>query len=103
MKFYGEYFNRNRRGKEYHDNGKIKFECEYLGNDKNWLCKEYYENGNLKFDGEYINGIKWNGKIYNSEKNESIYELKNGSGYVKEYDDKGKLEFEGKYLYGKKE
>ena len=27
---------------------------------------EYYKNGNLKFEGELLNGLKWNGKIYNN-------------------------------------
>ena len=43
--------------------------------------KEYYDNGKLKFEGEYLNGIRWNGKgkRYN-KKGKLIYEseYKNG-------------------------
>ena len=49
--------------KEYHDNGKLSFEGEYLNGERNGLAKEFYYNGKLKFDGEYLNG-KRNGKEY---------------------------------------
>ena len=44
---------------------------------------------------------KWNGKGYDN-KNNMVYELKNGSGYIKEYNYFGKLEFEGEYLNGER-
>ena len=47
------------------------------------------------------NGLKWNGKGYDV-RNNIVYELKNGKGYVKEYNWNDKLEFEGEYLEGKR-
>ena len=46
--FKGEYLNgkRNGKGKEYHSNGKLKFEGEYL-NDKEWIGVGYDSNGNI--------------------------------------------------------
>ena len=63
--FEGEYLNgeRNGKGKEYNDDGELKFVGEYL-NGKIWngKVKEYnYYNGKLEFEGEYLNGKK-NGK-----------------------------------------
>jgi len=52
--FEGEYKNgeKNGKGKEYNDNGKLKFEGEYK-NGKRWngKGKEYYGNGKLEFEG----------------------------------------------------
>ena len=47
-----------------------------------------------------MNGVKWNGKEYNSSKID--YEIKDGKGNIKEYNYIGKLLFEGEYLNGKK-
>ena len=41
---------------------------------RNGKGKEYYDDGELKFEGEYKNGQKWNGKGYN-HKGEIIYEI----------------------------
>ena len=46
------------------------------------------------------NDNRWNGKGYDG-KNNIVYELKNGNGYIKEYDG-WKLKFEGGYLNGQK-
>ena len=105
IKFEGEYLNGNKiKGKEYDENknliteidnnGKIKkyfhykdynvyechliFEGEFINNNK-IKGKEFHINGNIKFDGEFLNGLRWNGKIYND-----------------------KSEFEGEYINGKK-
>ena len=43
---------------EYQDNGKLKFEGEYLNWKKNGKAKDYNYNGKLIFEGEYLNGIK---------------------------------------------
>ena len=56
--FKGE---RNGKGKEYHDNGKISFEGEYLNGKRNGKGKEYYYKDQIKFEGEYLND-KRNGK-----------------------------------------
>ena len=73
----------NGKGKEYYNDGTLKFEGQYLNCQKNGKGKEYYENGKLKFEGEYSNGIR------------------NGKG--KEYLINGDLIFEGEYLDGKME
>ena len=61
------------------------FKGEYKNGEINGKVKEYYYDGKLIFEGEYLNGKKWNGKGYN-DKNQIIYELKEGKGYMKEYD-----------------
>ncbi len=53
------------------------------------------------FEGEYLNGRKWNGIGYHS-KNNVLYRLKNGKGYVKEYNENCKLSYEGEYFYGER-
>ena len=85
-------------GEEYDYKSHLEFEVEYKNGKKNGKWKEYYNNGKLKFNGEYLNGKKWNGKGYNVY-GDIIYELKNGKGYIIEYDD-NKLIFEGEYLNG---
>ena len=39
--------------------------------------KEYFNNGIIKFESEYLFGLKWNGKVYNNHGN-LIFELING-------------------------
>ena len=74
---------RNGKGKEYYDNGKLIFEGEYINGERNkGIGIEYYDNGKIEYEGEYINGER------------------NGKG--KEYYDNGKLRFEGEYLNGEK-
>ena len=41
--------------KEYYDNGKLKFEGEYINDKRSGYAKEYYDNDILKFEGEYLN------------------------------------------------
>ena len=116
--FEGEYKNgeRNGKGKEYNKNGNLIFEGEYLNGKRNGKGKEYDFNGNIIFEGKYLNGKKWTGKGY--KRNNIIYELKDGKGFInseefkgeyingerngkgKEYWD-GNLIFEGEYLNGK--
>ena len=64
--------------KEYYDNGKLKFEGDYINGERNGKGKEYYDNGKLKFVGEYLKGKR----------------ICQG----KEYDINGFLIFEGEYL-----
>ena len=118
--FEGYYLNgeKNGKGKEYNEDGKIKFEGEYLkgkiiegkeydnyGNIiiriENGKIIEYYSNGNIKFKGTFFNGRKWNGKGYDVTGNE-IFEIKKGKGIWKEYDKYGILKFEGEFINGKK-
>ena len=53
---------RNGKGKEYDDYGKLEFECEYLNEVRNGKGKEYNNYGNMIFDGEYSKGKKKIGK-----------------------------------------
>ena len=88
-------------GIHFYSNEIIEFEGEYLNGKRNWQGKEYYINDQLKFEREYRNGDKWNGKG-NGPNNNTLYEIKNGTGTVKEYYDDGQLKFEGEYLNRKK-
>ena len=50
----------NGYGKEYRLNTNIiLFEGEYFNKEKNGRGREYYENGLIKFDGVYFKGKKW--------------------------------------------
>ena len=46
---------------EYDDEGKLRYDGEYLNGKRNGKGKEYNDDGNLVFEGEYLNGEK-NGK-----------------------------------------
>jgi len=46
-----------------YDNGKLKFEGEYLNGNRNGMGKEFYDNGKLEYRGDYLNGER-NGKRY---------------------------------------
>ena len=87
--------------KEYNIFCQLIFESEYLNGDINGKGKEYFNNGNLRYEGLYFNGKKWKGKTYNIFNN-IIKELKNGNGFIYEYDLYGELIFEGEYLNGRK-
>jgi len=77
--FEGEYIKGEKNGKgiEYYDNGKLKFKGKYLNGKRIGKGKEYDYRGKLEFEGEYLNGER------------------NGKG--KEYYDKDKIEFEDEY------
>ena len=68
---------------------------------KNGKGIEYYKNGKIKFDGEYILDNRWNGIMYDYNGN-MIFKMKNGEGNGKEYNFKGNLIYEGEYLNLKK-
>ena len=73
--FEGEYLNgkKNGKGKEYDFfNDKLIFEGD---GERNGKGKEYYKNSKLKFEGEYLYNNKYNGKGFD-EKGNIIYELK---------------------------
>ena len=122
--FEGEYKNNKKwNGKGYHRNkliyeikdGKgiikelnnddhIKFEGEYMDGQLNGKYKEYFDDGSLLFEGECLNGKKWNGKGYDL-KNNIVYEINNGKGYIKQYgmlNFKECLFFEGDFVNGEK-
>ena len=119
--FEGEYLHgkKNGKGKEFYENGQIKFEGEYLngkilngkgyddkGNlvlviDKNGNGIEFYKNGKMQFEGKYYNGKRWNGKVYNYRGKE-VCELKYGTGVITEYGYNGQKLYEGNYINGKR-
>jgi len=116
LEFIGEYLNgkRNGKGKEYYDNGELKFEGEYLEGKRNGLGKKYFFNNDiydddyypfqdlkLMFEGEFLNGIMWNGTIFDNDNN-NFTEIKNGKGNIKLFNQDGLLIFEGEYSNGKR-
>ena len=44
---------RNGYGKEYYNDGKIKFEGKYLNGVRTGIEKKYYDNGQIKIEREY--------------------------------------------------
>ena len=44
--------------KRNYNNGKLKYEGEYLNGERNGKGKEYWYDGTLIFEGEYLNGKK---------------------------------------------
>ena len=109
LKFEGEYLNgkRNGKGKEYEcEYYSLEFEGEYLNGQKNGKGKEYNIDGNLIFEGEFKND-KRNGKgkefFYNGNlRSEGEYLDGKWNGLIKLYNFEGKLEFEGEYKNGEK-
>ena len=94
--------NGNGKVKEYFPNRNIMYEGEYKKGKKEGRGIEYHFNGSILFEGEYKNDKKWTGIGYN-DKNEILYELKDGNGYMYEYDEIfGKLKFEGEYINGER-
>lgn len=96
-------FNRNKKKKEYHNNGNIKLEYELNYNkNKNGYYKEYYENGKIKFSTNFLDNIQ-NGKskCYN-QKGQLIREsfLKEGKHIdgIKEFYNDGNLKFKIDFL-----
>ena len=89
--FEGKYINGIRIGKEYYDNGKLKFEGDRNGKG----IEYYYKSSEILFEGNFRNNCRWNGK----GKEIDIIEG-NGKGF--EFDKYGKLQFEGEYKDGKK-
>ena len=100
--FVGEYSNgkRNGKGKEYDEEGFLRYEGGYKSGKRNGKGKEE-EDWDKFFEGDFLNGKKWNG--IGSKYGEKVnYELKNGQGIVKEYNHLGHLIYEGEYLNGLK-
>ena len=40
--------------KEYYNNGKLKFEGEYLNGKRNGKFYEYFDDGTIRFEGEFL-------------------------------------------------
>ena len=88
----------NGKGKEFEENGKLKFEGEYIDNHR--IKGKEYINGRLEYEGEYLFDKKYNGKGYDENGN-IIYELINGDGKVIMYYEDS-LRFEGELLKGRR-
>ena len=102
--FYeGEYLNgkKNGLGKEYYEDGCLKFEGEYIKGKKEEKGIEYYNEGKIEFDGEYKNDRKYNGQIYD-RLTETFREIKNGTGYIQELNEYGEIKFEGECINTKR-
>ena len=123
--FEGEYSNgqRNGKGKEFFDNGALKFEGEYLEgkrikgreleklgyiiyegeykNGKRSKGIEYDGDGGLVFEGEYLNGKKWNGEGRN-EYYKFVTKIKEGRGIGLEYNVDTETLYQGGFLNGEK-
>ena len=54
--------------REFNKKDILEFEGEYLNGVRHGKGKEYYENGKLKFELEYLDGKIWNEKEYNAPK-----------------------------------
>ena len=99
MIYEGEYLNGkgNENGKEYYNNGVLRFESKFL-DDKKLIGTEYDKNGEIKYQINNINGkgveyyysgrLKYEGEFLNGKKN----------GKEKEYYEIGELLFEGEYF-----
>ena len=63
----------------------LRFEGEYINDQRNGKGIGYFPFGESFYEGEYIYGIPWNIKEYNEYGNSS-FQLKNGKGLVKRYE-----------------
>ena len=86
--------------KEYDDEGYLMKEIGYKKGEINGKEKEYHENGKLKYEGEYSNGRKLKIKEYYENGNIKceIINKKDEKGKGKEYYENGKIKYEGEYL-----
>ena len=75
----GEYLLGREKGKEYFNNGKIKFEGEYKDDLGNGNGKEYFLNGKALFSGEYYEGRQRNGNRYDYKYGYEYFKLKDGN------------------------
>ena len=120
-----ENYKKNGKGRDYYENGKIKYEGNFVDDkyeDKE--AKYYYENGDLyigefkdgimngngiiystKFEGKFLDGEYSNGKLYYDNGDYYKGPFKNGKkeGKGKEYYKNNKLKYEGKFIDDKYE
>ena len=87
LKFEGEYLNGKRHGygKEYSYIGEITFEGEYLNDKRNGKGKEFWD-GLKIFEGEYLNDLRWAGNWFDDNGNIKDKLNNNMNGKVIEYD-----------------
>ena len=100
---YNKYNEKEGKGKEYDLDDNLIFEGEYNAS-KRRKGTEYYIKikGLKKYDGNYNNGIRWNGFLYDINK-ENKYEIKQGNGLIKEFYENGYLCYEGEIKNGIKD
>ena len=105
--YEGEFLNGEKNGKfkVYNNIGSLKFEGEFLYDQK--LKGKEYINNKVEYEGDYLYDKKYNGKGFD-EKGNIIYTLNNGNGKYREYHEDydsnsnsfGQLSFEGECLNG---
>ena len=120
-----ENYKKNGKGREYYENGKIKYEGKFVDDKyEDMEAKFYYENGDLyigefkngimngngiiystKYEGKFLNGEYSNGKLYYENGDYYIGPFKKGKkeGEGKEYYKNNKLKYEGKFVDDKYE
>ena len=74
LKYECDYLKEEKNGKEkqYDIDGYIYYKCEYLNGEKHGQIKEYFEEDKLKFEGECVYGKLWNVKGYDTN-NKILY------------------------------
>lgn len=108
--FQGNYANDVRdgeEGKEYYENGNVKYEGDYKNGFFHGNGTAYYEDGSIEYVGSFENGqFHGSGTIY-YENGEIQYkgEWSNGSadGEGEHYDEDGKLKYRGSYKNGRRD
>ena len=107
--FEGKYLNGkiNGEGKEYnHKILSLQYKGEYLNGIRHGKGKKYDNQKKLLFEGKFFKGKRWTGKVYDTLTN-TIYELKDGKGFIREYYDENiesyeNIIYEGEYLNGER-
>ena len=60
--WFHKYFTKNNQrhgsAKGWYNNGKIKYERNYINGIKEGKITKYYKNGSIQYEGNYQNGIK---------------------------------------------
>ena len=109
---YAEYYENDLKSdiiEEYDDYNKIdgvvrlRYKGQFLNGKRHGIGMEFScENRKIIFKGEYMDGKRWNGNIYDSEKGDILYTIKNGNGYIKENQLDFLFEFEGNLINGER-
>ena len=106
--FDGEYNKGVRHGKEFNSNGNIIFEGEYYDMIRfNGIGFEYYDDGKVKYECNYIHGEEKDKKYNKKAKIKRIIKDSNeindeGIYKGREYDKNDNLIFEGEFIFEKK-
>lgn len=102
-------------GKEYYENGSLKYEGNFVAGVSSGQGKLYEENGKLKYIGNFKNGYaSGQGRIFDANgrlkcegnfervpsNQEKTKDLSVPSGLCKEYYENGQLKYDGNFLNG---